>query len=160
MDAYALLCEEMPEVFENCSKSGFYEYVENLPLMTKKRVLRSYLRRNKQLRVDYEYERKCTCPCAIKKTFRDYKIEKICYEKRRDVIKKCQARKDQRCIVQKIVEIPKGTHMHHKDGNVFNCDPNNFEFVKQKKHIKIHKKERQKQKKEDLRVSRMRIFNF
>lgn len=42
--------------------------------------------------------------------------------------------------------MPKGYHLHHKDGNPLNNDPGNLELLTVSAHIKHHKRYRSKQK--------------
>lgn len=156
MDAFRLL-RKMP-LLRSCQKSDFYASLENLPLAAKKKACRLYLSENRRLRDDCRYSKRREATCLEKRTFRDYRVERILYTNRRDKCERRQKKADTRSAVARVIKLPKGANVHHVDRNV--DDNTNLEILTKKQHIKHHVAERRKMNKLATKRSNQRLLEI
>lgn len=155
MDAYKVLKQKLPHMLKEATRDNIYECLKALPLYYKKRALQAYMCENRRLCDDYKLTNKKCAPNKTKCSYRDYKCERILYKNRRDVCERLKLKRDQRCALAKVVKIPKGMEMHHVNRKI-----DRVQLLSKKKHIKTHKKERQRKIRQQEKRCAAKLFEF
>lgn len=158
MNVFKIMQRHLPTYFKDVKITNLYKTLDALPLAAKKNASRIYLTENRRLRDDYRYTHGSDAKNVVKRSFRDYKTEKILYKTRRDVCERLQKRCDLRCAMAKCVKLPKGVNVHHVHGDM--DDHKNIRVMSKRAHIKLHVKQRSQQRRLQQKNNAVHLFEF